>query len=69
MARGKVKWFNEPKGYGFILPSEGGRDIFFHHSVISKQNGRRVRVKENDEVEFSLKETDRGPQAASVRLA
>ena len=62
--KGKVKWFNNSKGYGFI-EREKGDDIFLHYSSI-KMDGYRT-VKEGQEVEFELVEHQRGPQARHVR--
>jgi CspA family cold shock protein len=61
---GKVKWFNENKGYGFILQDEGGRDVFVHYSEI-KQEGYRT-LNEGEMVEFSLADSPKGPQAKEV---
>lgn len=63
MARGTVKWFNDSKGYGFITESSG-EDVFVHHSQIVAEGFRTL--KEGEEVEFELEETDRGLQAAQV---
>lgn len=63
MARGTVKWFNDSKGYGFISRSEGD-DVFVHFSKIVGEGFRTL--KEGEEVEFELKETDRGLQAENV---
>jgi len=61
---GKVKWFNENKGYGFILREEGGQDIFVHYSEI-RQEGYRT-LSEGESVEFELADSDKGPQAKQV---
>lgn len=61
--RGKVKWFNENKGYGFITGIEG-QDIFVHFSAIQDVGFRTL--KEGQQVEFDLLEGDRGLQAANV---
>jgi cold shock protein len=61
--KGTVKWFNDSKGYGFIQAPEGN-EIFVHFSAISG-NGFRT-LAEGDEVEFEIKESERGPQAANV---
>ena len=60
MSTGKVKFFNSEKGFGFITPDEGGKDIFVHKS------GTTVDLYENDSVTFDLQETDRGPAAINV---
>lgn len=61
---GKVKWFNENKGYGFILQDEGGRDVFVHYSEI-KEDGYRT-LSEGETVEFDVAESPKGPQAKDV---
>ncbi|MFP3948418.1 MAG: cold-shock protein [Gemmatimonadota bacterium] len=63
MPRGTVKWFNESKGYGFISQSSGD-DVFVHFSKIVGDGYRTLQ--EGQEVEFELKETDRGLQAEQV---
>ena len=63
MARGTVKWFNDSKGYGFISQPSGD-DVFVHFSKIVGDGFRTL--KEGEEVEFELKETDRGLQAENV---
>lgn len=66
MSRGTVKWFNDSKGYGFIQRS-GGDDVFVHFSAIEGDGFRTLR--EGEEVEFELEETERGLQAAKVLKA
>lgn len=61
---GKVKWFNENKGYGFILQDTGGRDIFVHYSEI-KEDGYRT-LNEGEAVQFEVLESPKGPQAKGV---
>jgi cold shock protein len=63
MARGKVKWFNESKGYGFIA-QEGGEDVFVHYTVI-QGNGFRT-LTEGQEVEFEAAAGQKGLQATKV---
>ena len=63
MAVGKVKWFNEAKGYGF-LTVEDGKDVFVHYSAISGDGFRTLN--ENDQVEFDINESPKGPQAVNV---
>jgi len=65
MARGTVKWFSDPKGYGFIS-SEDHRELFVHHSAI-QGNGFRT-LHEGDHVEFEVRHSDRGDEAADVTL-
>ena len=64
MARGTVKWFNAEKGYGFITPDDGSKDVFVHYSAIGG-NGYRS-LEENQTVEFDVTQGDKGPQAANV---
>ena len=64
MAEGKVKWFNDKKGYGFI-EIEGQSDVFVHYSGI-KADGFKS-LKEGESVTFDIEETSRGPQAVNVQ--
>jgi CspA family cold shock protein len=64
MAKGKVKWFNNKKGYGFIIAEDGESDVFVHYSVIEK-NGFKT-LKENTEVEYEATQTDKGLKATKV---
>ena len=63
MAKGRVKWFNEKKGFGFIS-RDSGNDVFVHFSAI-KRDGFKV-LYEGDEVEFEVTEGPKGPQASDV---
>ena len=64
MPTGTVKWFNTTKGYGFIAPDEGGKDVFVHYSAI---NGTGYRaLEEGQRVEFTVVEGEKGPQAQDV---
>jgi CspA family cold shock protein len=64
MATGKVKWFNDAKGYGFIA-REDGPDVFVHHTAILAEGFRSL--SEGQEVEFDITEGPKGLQAANVR--
>ena len=64
MSTGKVKWFNEAKGYGFIEPDGGGRDVFVHYSAIQGEGYKTL--SEGQPVEFEVTQGDKGPQAANV---
>lgn len=65
MMKGKVKWFDDRKGYGFITPDDGSKDLFVHHSAIVS-NGFRS-LAENQQVEFEVVESEKGPKASKVR--
>ena len=63
--KGKVKWFNDQKGYGFVTPDDGSKDLFVHHSAILGEGFKTLA--ENQEVEFDVTQSDKGPRAANVR--
>jgi cold shock protein len=65
--RGKVKWFNDQKGYGFIAKDDGSGDVFVHFSSI-KGDGFKSLV-EGDAVEFDVVDSDKGPKASNVMKA
>ena len=64
MTRGRVKWFNDAKGYGFIEQPEGGEDIFVHFTSLTMEGFKTL--SEGQEVEFEIKQGDKGLQAANV---
>ena len=66
MSKGRVKWFNEKKGYGFI-EQEGGGDVFVHFSEIQGDGFKTLM--EGQEVEFDVSEGKKGPQASNVTKA
>ncbi len=67
MITGTVKWFNDAKGFGFITPSDGGKDVFVHHSAI--QGSGFKTLAEGQKVQFSLEQGPKGPSAANVQPA
>ncbi len=67
MTIGKVKWFNEAKGYGFIEPDGGGRDVFVHYSAIQGEGYKTL--SEGQQVEFEVIQGEKGPQASNVSKA
>ena len=64
MATGNVKWFNESKGFGFITPDDGSKDVFVHFSAIQTDGFKTL--DEGQRVEFDIIEGDKGPQASNV---
>ena len=62
--QGKVKWFDNTKGYGFIAQAEGEKDLFVHQSNIAMDGYKTLA--ENQEVEFEVSDSDRGPIATNV---
>ena len=64
MPTGTVKWFNPDKGFGFITPDDGSKDLFVHQSAISGDGFRSL--DEGDNVTFDTEDSDKGPRAANV---
>lgn len=62
---GTVKWFDDGKGYGFITPDGGGKDLFAHFSEI--QGSGFKSLQENQKVEYEVKQGQKGPQACAIR--
>ena len=65
MPQGRVKWFSDEKGFGFI-EQDNGQDVFVHHSSIDMDGFRTIA--EGQEVEFEIEQSDRGPRAKAVRI-
>jgi len=63
--QGTVKWFNGTKGFGFIEPDGGGKDLFVHHSEI-QNGGDYANLNEGERVEMSVEQGQKGPQAVRV---
>jgi CspA family cold shock protein len=67
MSTGTVKWFNDAKGFGFITPEDGGKDLFVHFSAI--QGAGFKTLKEGQKVQFEVGQGPKGPSASNVRPA
>jgi CspA family cold shock protein len=63
---GTVKWFNESKGYGFIAPDDGGKDLFAHFREIQSDDGYKT-LAENARVQFNVTQGPKGAQASNIR--
>jgi CspA family cold shock protein len=66
VSTGIVKWFKDDKGFGFITPEDGGKDLFVHHSAI-QMNGYKS-LKEGQRVEYEAQQGPKGPQAVNIRV-
>ena len=66
MATGTVKWFNESKGFGFITPADGSKDVFVHFSAIAEEGFRTLA--EGQQVTFNVESGPKGPQATNVKV-
>jgi CspA family cold shock protein len=66
MASGTVKWFSDDKGFGFITPDDGSKDVFVHHSGIAGDGYRSLA--EGAKVSYEAENGDKGPKAVNVRL-
>ena len=66
MATGTVKWFSDDKGYGFIKPDDGGKDLFVHHTAIAGGGFRSLA--EGAKVEYEEEQGPKGPNAVNVRV-
>jgi CspA family cold shock protein len=67
MSTGTVKWFNDQKGFGFITPDDGSKDLFVHQNSVDGDAFSVLR--EGAKVEFEAESSDKGPRAANVRSA
>ena len=65
MATGTVKWFNDSKGFGFITPDDGGKDLFAHHTSIQMDGYKSL--KEAQKVSFEVQDGPKGPAAANIK--
>ena len=65
MATGTVKWFNDAKGFGFITPDDGGKDLFAHHTSIQMDGYKSL--KEAQKVSFDVTEGAKGPAASNIK--
>lgn len=66
MSTGIVKWFNETKGFGFITPSDGSKDLFAHYSAIQSTGFKTLA--EGQAVSFDVSNGPKGPQASNIRI-
>ncbi len=62
MSNGTVKWFNNSKGFGFITPDDGGKDVFVHQSTLTDE------IAEGDKVSYDVEESEKGPNAVNVKV-
>jgi len=66
MSTGKVKWFNDAKGFGFITPDDGSKDLFVHFSSIQAAGFKTL--KENDKVQYDVEQSAKGPRAGNLKV-
>jgi len=64
MVTGKVKWFSDSKGYGFVTPDDGSKDVFVHHTAIQGTGFKTLA--ENEAVQFEIEQGPKGPRAVNV---
>ena len=65
---GTVKWFNSEKGFGFIQPEDGSKDLFVHYRQVNNSGYGRVELSENQRVSFTVGQGQKGPQAENVNM-
>lgn len=66
LTNGTVKWFNSEKGFGFIQPEDGGKDLFVHYRQINSNGYDRVSLNDGQKVTFEVAQGEKGPQAENV---
>ena len=66
MPQGTVKWFNDEKGFGFISPDDGSKDLFVHQSAIQSEGFRSL--EEGAKVSYEAEDSDKGPRASNVQV-
>lgn len=66
LKNGTVKWFNDEKGFGFIQPEDGSKDVFVHFRQVNRTGYGRVSLAEGQKVTFEVEEGQKGPQATNV---
>lgn len=66
MSTGTVKWFNDAKGFGFITPDDGSKDLFVHFSAIQAAGFKTL--KEKDKVQYEVEQSPKGPRAGNIKL-
>lgn len=66
LQNGTVKWFNSEKGFGFISPDSGNKDVFVHYRQVNRDGYERVDLTEGQKVSFEIGEGEKGPQAQNV---
>lgn len=68
LINGTVKWFNSEKGFGFIQPEDGSKDVFVHFRQVNRTGHGRVELDEGQRVTFSVEDGQKGPQATNVTV-
>lgn len=66
LKNGTVKWFNDEKGFGFIQPDDGSKDVFVHYKQVNNSGYGRVSLSDGQKVTFEVEEGQKGPQATNV---